>query len=325
MKPNLFDFATKELSQDAFLLWLISWAHPLCTEDTELHVAAIRFIKFLVGKSGRKCPDIEKLNVYKQWEKIDVSFTVNDQLYVIIEDKTSSGTHGKQLEEYKRKATRWCGDNGYELICIYFKTGNESASSITENVSRYGYSVVTRLEILDILSSCATKNDIFTDYLAKLRKDDDETRSFSSLPAAQWTYKAWEGFYIFLEQHIEGCEWNYVSNPSGGFVGLHWMWEEMSDCSLYLQIEQGKLCVKIGEIDGDRTSVRERWHGIIMKKAMESGLTYIRRPCRFGNGNYMTIAVTAIDDYLGISVPDFGKTLSILHRHEDLVRSCRGL
>lgn len=145
MKPNLFDFATKELSQDAFLLWLISWAHPLCTEDTELHVAAIRFIKFLVGKSGRKCPDIEKLNVYKQWEKIDVSFTVNDQLYVIIEDKTSSGTHGKQLEEYKRKATRWCGDNGYELICIYFKTGNESASSITENVSRYGYSVVTRL------------------------------------------------------------------------------------------------------------------------------------------------------------------------------------
>ncbi len=30
MKPNLFSLATKELSQDAFLAWLLQWADPKC-------------------------------------------------------------------------------------------------------------------------------------------------------------------------------------------------------------------------------------------------------------------------------------------------------
>lgn len=106
---------------------------------------------------------------------------------------------------------------------------------------------------------------------------------------------------------------------------MFWMWENMSDCCLYLQIEQGALCIKIGEIDGNRTTVRERWHSIIMKKAVEAGLTHIRRPMRFGNRNYMTVAVIDACDYIGGSVPDLDKTVSTLRRYEDLIRSCRGL
>ena len=32
MTPNLFDFATKELSQDAVICWLIAWADADATE-----------------------------------------------------------------------------------------------------------------------------------------------------------------------------------------------------------------------------------------------------------------------------------------------------
>jgi hypothetical protein len=32
MAPNLFQFATKELSQDAFICWLLAWADENCKQ-----------------------------------------------------------------------------------------------------------------------------------------------------------------------------------------------------------------------------------------------------------------------------------------------------
>jgi hypothetical protein len=45
MKPNLFQFATKELSQDAFLSWFITWSDPCYKEiNSELHKQSKYFI-----------------------------------------------------------------------------------------------------------------------------------------------------------------------------------------------------------------------------------------------------------------------------------------
>ena len=39
--PNLFAFATSELSQDAFICWLASWADPSCRSlDAPMHETA---------------------------------------------------------------------------------------------------------------------------------------------------------------------------------------------------------------------------------------------------------------------------------------------
>jgi hypothetical protein len=44
-QPNLFDFATRELSQDAFICWLASWANPAFKEQNEtLHATATAFL-----------------------------------------------------------------------------------------------------------------------------------------------------------------------------------------------------------------------------------------------------------------------------------------
>lgn len=45
MKVNLFDYATKELSQDAFLLWLIKRTDSKCTDDNMLHNTTVSFVK----------------------------------------------------------------------------------------------------------------------------------------------------------------------------------------------------------------------------------------------------------------------------------------
>lgn len=94
-KPNIFEFATKELSQDAVLLYLADCFNNKATES--------------IGKAFLKAfdCDIEYLNhVYpiKQFNKIDVLVVLEFNDYydlLVIEDKTASSSHDNQLERYK--------------------------------------------------------------------------------------------------------------------------------------------------------------------------------------------------------------------------------
>ena len=50
-KPNIFEFATKELSQDAFICWLASWAKKEYIEsDRELHQLGTYFLEKMFQK-----------------------------------------------------------------------------------------------------------------------------------------------------------------------------------------------------------------------------------------------------------------------------------
>ena len=47
-EPNLFAFATSELSQDAALCWLLAWADPSCAaSDTAMHDTGRAFLELL--------------------------------------------------------------------------------------------------------------------------------------------------------------------------------------------------------------------------------------------------------------------------------------
>ncbi len=100
---------------------------------------------------------------------------------------------------------------------------------------------------------------------------------------------------------------NYVNNPNGGFWNAVLNWDYWGDYPAYLQLEEGKLCFKVStdpdevELPEDitRGEVRNQLHNLILTKAKEFGLKYIRRPDRFGNGNYMTVAVVYRENWLG--------------------------
>ena len=101
MRPNLFDYATSELSQDAFLAWFCRWADDSMNEDKELQACARSFLKKYISLQQ---PDYEEtirsVDVDKQYEHIDVLLTINDELRVIIEDKVHTYTHDNQLRRY---------------------------------------------------------------------------------------------------------------------------------------------------------------------------------------------------------------------------------
>jgi len=70
-------------------------------------------------------------------------------------------------------------------------------------------------------------------------------------------------------------------------MGFWWHWKG----NKYLQLEEAELCFKRHTSENeDRRAARQTWHQILMDESRYSGLT-LKRPARFGNGNYMTVAV----------------------------------
>lgn len=322
--PNIFNFATSELSQDAMIAWLISFADPSYSmKDPSIHAIAKSLLLLLLGKD--QAFDIQSVNVGRQWKKIDVWVEVNDDIFLIIEDKTNTFLHDNQIERYRESAFEYYGDSR-TIVCTYIKSGNDSLKTIN-GIKAAGYLAVERPEILEILNRYDGKNTIvkhFTNYLADWEK---RTNSFKNTPLSSWCWQAWEGFYRELERRLCIDDWSYVSNPSGGFIGIWWHWVPFDDgVRMYLQIESPeKLCVKIECLqDRDkRGNVRDKYYYLLTDKARELGYKDLHHPVRFGNGAYMTIGVVDLKDIIEEPEINIDKTIDILKQYELLVDACQ--
>ncbi len=322
MRPNLFDFATKELSQDAFIAWLIKWASPECqNQDGLLWECATRFVKKLLSLQIEPPPEIKSLSIGRQWENIDVWAEINGKYLVVIEDKTVTGEHSNQLRTYKNRATAWCEKNRFDPpICVYLKTGSESAS-VLNGIKGQGFAVFTRRDFLEILNQSKEPrctNQIFNDFREHLQAMEDSEGQFLKKPIKDWDVPQWKGFYQALEKLRPVVKWEYVSNPKGGFWNLILNWHETKDCCPYMQIEQGPLCFKIGEVYENQSTVRERWHSMLMAHC--DGNDKIRRPTRLKPGTYMTIARVERADWLGSDddLVDMEKVVERLNDYESV-------
>ena len=160
MNHNLFQYATSELSQDAFICWLLSFAMKDCHKDAALSACARDFLRFFI-------PELKDEPIYlseaprRQYKSIDVLLTVNDRYKVIIEDKTHTSDHDNQLMRYRETVANNFPE--YQCVSVYYKTGFQSDLS---NVHEANYILCDRAKIVSILSPYITKtnSDIFKDY-----------------------------------------------------------------------------------------------------------------------------------------------------------------
>ena len=177
--PNLFSYATSELSQDAFICWLLEWASPeFRNEYPELHTCATKFVKSLFSIHKKAYPtEINKVEVRKQDSNIDVLCIINEEYPILIEDKTSTKNHSDQLSRYLNKIK----DRSYpeeKIFPIYFKT--EDQASYKDAIEN-GYAPYLRSNFLDILTTYQGKNSILIDYRNHLQSIEDSVQSFKSL------------------------------------------------------------------------------------------------------------------------------------------------
>jgi len=122
-----------------------------------------------------------------------------------------------------------------------------------------------------------------------------------------------------LQKRLGDGHWDYVSNPSGGFMGFWWHWK----AEKYLQMEMEQLCFRIVVEDKSEQSTRRNdWHESLIKQSGDSPLV-ISKPGRFGKGTCMTVAVLD-DDYLKTDengLLDIEETVSVLRQAERLLDS----
>lgn len=122
--PNIFEYATKEFTQDAMVCWMLeSIKGGYDTKDI-----GIRFLKELVLKGVLLESDIKIVSLNKQLKKIDVYAEVECdgiKYPIIFENKTNTTLHGKQLNTYCSEIyKKFKNDKKVPFIYyVYFKTG----------------------------------------------------------------------------------------------------------------------------------------------------------------------------------------------------------
>ena len=250
-KNNIFRFASKELSQDAFLAWLINWVN--IDEDLEIKKLAKEFLIKILGDS--RCdikwknlisngkPEIE---VKVQFYNIDVLIIIHDKdenLAIIIEDKVNTLEHDSQIQRYenillnsleKSDRQRNYNKENLKIITCYYKIYDEC------NVENKSVNVIFKRD--DIISLMETykgkiKKDYFNEYLEYLQEiekcskqyDNDESDLFSEKKKKDIKYLA---FFKSLEKEYQ----NYINTFS-----------EKKEMNYYgrLEYKENKtLCVK---------------------------------------------------------------------------------
>jgi len=168
--PNLFSFATSELSQDAFFAWFLSWANvEYKKNDESLHKCSQDFLKLLIEEDV----NIKKVEVELQWKKVDLFATVNDKYGIIIEDKVNAQEHNNQLEVYKERCKKRCDEEGLIPKYVFIKTkDNESIELNRKSIEKKGYKIIDREAILLHMRNYSISNVIFMNFKSHLQQID---------------------------------------------------------------------------------------------------------------------------------------------------------
>ncbi len=224
-QPNIFKFATSELSQDAFICWLVSHVNYL--EDMKLNKCAKDFVALLHNIRHKDTPitgdDVKEIKELKQqYFHTDVYFqaiiNISNKDYVIsfiIEDKMYTSHHSDQLKKYKNQIN---GDNieEDEIIGIYFKTGYIYPED-EEAKTKYDYEILDYEKLHDFLKKYQIDNLIFDSY-----KKYSKEKFY--IPYKTWPKKLMEENKMTVEW--EGEEKYLLSFPSV-------QWEFMKEVKKY--------------------------------------------------------------------------------------------
>lgn len=308
MEPNLFNYATSELSQDAFLLWFLEWSKPEnAVYDKMVHETSQKFLRHLINQP--ESYEISAVECRKQWNNIDVLVLVNDSIVLIIEDKVFTKEHGNQIERYRTMVNSCFSEKEMDVRTVYLKTGNESIHKLHEKTANQGIKIIRRKDMLSFLDNTGSDNIILRDFVLRLRNMERETNAFMNRTFDEWRWNsfAWQGFYMMLEERfLPDAHWDYVSNPKGGFLGCWWHWVGKRDHSLYLQFEQDKLCIKLSFDMGTPKNKEIAWRARdeLFAKAKQENLNGVVWPAKMKLGSYMTIACFDPDYVFGQGVID---------------------
>ena len=311
---NLFKWATSELSQDGFICWLMSFAknHGI---NPQLEACAWDFIHRIPGlENAKRLISIERqvaVRIPGERKKgiIDVLLTVdNCKVKVVIEDKINLPADDAQMDKYIA-ALKAAGEKN--VIGVFYKPISQCRFSDK-------YFTFTRDILFSIFKPYKDKihSDIFADYFEYLEHFESEETAYKTLPISQWWGIRYHGFFQHLKDSglVRDVTWyGYVANVQGGFMCMNWGWKTPQHVQkfkftdkhfewLYLQLENNKVCVKMGLEHGNfnKEDVRYAWERVrnYFRENLGAAFEFVHFSFSRGNKNsrWMTVGYMLYDE-----------------------------
>ena len=206
-RNNIFDFATSELSQDAFICWCLNW---LNYKSSELRALAVDLLKEF---GEEDVSDNQEILIKRQFKKIDILVVLKglNRVY-IIEDKVHSSESKDQIGGYKGKIEYKLDkdekenlgiDENREVRTVYFKTGFHFSPDKNVKANK----IITGKMFKEILEKYRNKNEILDSYYEYLvRKLNDYKNmenylEYELIPDERWNICRFRiAQYCFLKE-----------------------------------------------------------------------------------------------------------------------------
>ena len=236
ISKNLFDYATSELSQDAFLCWLAAnWD----SEDESVRASAQNLLFHCINTAhpgdmtyensaspatdthmDQRHEDVQVNKIERQHQNIDVYLELSymgRKYAVIIEDKTHSRDHDDQLNRYCEELSINPADT--QLVGLYFKSDFAPERSDINTLLKGKYVVMDYNDILSCLRSGST-NLILKSYRDRLQEKADRAKEFRSKEVKDWDDDQFCAFFESTLTSLHGTDltgsFGRNDNKSGG-------------------------------------------------------------------------------------------------------------
>ncbi|MGK0473198.1 MAG: hypothetical protein ACJAR0_003694 [Candidatus Azotimanducaceae bacterium] len=301
-EPNIFNYATSELSNDAVLCWLFEYLNPQFKNEPEHQVAKALYREIRNVASSLPESPMEVI-VHRQVKGADILIKIDDINALLIEDKTYSSAHSDQLKKYREMMESPEKLKGFEHVknveFVYLKTGVMHQWEIAEcEDKRNNYKIVDWLAIerfIDAIPGECLQNALVSQYTSYLKTKFEQRYYWSHKRIEQWTDETWESLLHILCGELGKSDWGYVNNARGGFYAL---WSESAPTYMQLEIgstlEDTKLAFRISVGESTRRSdIRDDALFRISEVSKQPPHNALRidAPARRGSGETMTFAV----------------------------------
>jgi len=223
-RNNIFNFATSELSQDAFICWCLNW---LNYKGSELRALAVDLLKEF---GEEDVSDNQEILIKRQFKKIDILVVLKglNRVY-IIEDKVHSSESKDQIGGYKGKIKELGKDEkkdlgideNIEVKTVYFKTGFHFSPDKNVKANK----IITGKMFKEILEKYRNKNEILDNYyeylVEKLRTQENEKDYLECKAESHWDWniaKSNIAQYCFLKEMFSEERVKSFKNKGNGPV-----------------------------------------------------------------------------------------------------------
>jgi hypothetical protein len=203
---NLFQYANKELEQDAFLCWLITNSGDDNNEYEDVKSIGRAFIKLVLGyKNDIKSLKIESIR--KQFKHTDIlaELLINGEKYIlIIEDKVDANEGFNQTNKYFNNITNSfadkCCSNRIKFVFYKLNFVWESDRTTIQKNGWFVFDIKSIYEFFSKINIKNIKNNILLDYIEHVELKYKSLTTVSTKPIDEWDICNW---FAFCDNEID--------------------------------------------------------------------------------------------------------------------------